>query len=145
MLNGAPASGSSAHEKRPHMNKHATTGKRVLKGDVWHDDNGPIPGTPADWQPPMTDAEIIAAALSDPDNPPLTGAQLERMQPVSEVKRLRWSMRLSQAEFASQFGIPLGTLRDWEQRKSEPDAAARVLLRVIRISPQTVAEAVKVA
>ena len=127
------------------MNKHATTGKRALKGDVWHDDNGPIPGTPADWQPPMTDAEIIAAALSDPDNPPLTDAQLERMQPVSEVKRLRWSMKLSQAEFASQFGIPLGTLRDWEQRKSEPDAAARVLLRVIKIAPQTVAKAVKFA
>ena len=127
------------------MNKHATTGKRALKGDVWHDDNGPIPGTPADWQPPMTDAEIIAAAESDPDNPPLTEAQLERMQPVSEVKRLRWSMRLSQAEFASEFGIPLGTLRDWEQRKSEPDAAARVLLRVIKIAPQTVAKAVKAA
>ena len=63
------------------MNKHATTGMRALKGDVWHDDNGPIPGTPADWQPPMTDAEIIAAAESDPDNPPLTAAQLERMQP----------------------------------------------------------------
>ena len=126
------------------MNKHAPTGKRALKGDVWHDDNGPIPGTPADWQPPMTDAEIIAAAVSDPDSPPLTDAQLERMQPVSEVKRLRWSMRLSQAEFASQFGIPLGTLRDWEQRKSEPDAAARMLLRVIKIAPQTVAKAVKV-
>ena len=125
------------------MSKHATTGKRALKGDVWHDDNGPISGTPADWQPPMTDAEIIEAAESDPDNPPLTDAQLERMQPVSEVKRLRWSMRLSQAEFASQFGIPLGTLRDWEQRKSEPDAAARVLLRVIKIAPQTVAKAVK--
>ena len=127
------------------MNKYATTGKRALKGDVWHDDNGPLPGTPGDWQPPMTDAEIIAAALSDPDNPPLTDAQLERMQPVSEVKRLRWSMKLSQAEFASQFGIPLGTLRDWEQRKSEPDAAARVLLRVIKIAPQTVAKAVKAA
>ena len=127
------------------MSKHVTSGRRALKGDVWHDDNGPIPGTPADWQPPMTDAEIIAAAESDPDNPPLTDAQLERMQPVSEVKRLRWSMKLSQAEFAAQFGIPLGTLRDWEQRKSEPDAAARVLLRVIKIAPQTVAKAVTAA
>ena len=127
------------------MNKHATSGKRALKDDVWHDDNGPIPGTPADWQPPMTDAEIIAAAESDPDNPPLTDAQLERMQPVSEVKQLRWSMGLSQIEFASQFGIPLVMLRDWEQRKSEPDATARVLLRVIKIAPQTVANAVKAA
>ena len=124
------------------MNKHATIGKRALKGDVWHDDNGPIPGTPADWHPPMTDAEIIVAAESDPDNPPLTDEQLAGMRPVSEVKRLRWSMKLSQADFASQFGIPLGTLRDWEQRKSEPDAAAQVLLRVIRIAPETVAQAV---
>ena len=94
------------------MSKHVTSGRRALKGDVWHDDNGPIPGTPADWQPPMTDAEIIAAAQSDPDNPPLTDAQLERMQPVSEVKRLRWSMKLSQVEFASQFGICACTVTD---------------------------------
>lgn len=34
------------------MNTYATTGKRVLKGDIWHDDNGPIPDTPLEWSPP---------------------------------------------------------------------------------------------
>lgn len=127
------------------MKKHTTKGKRFIEDDVWHDANGPIPGSPARWDPPMTDAEILMAAESDPDNPPLTKSQLARMKRVSTVKRLRWSLKLSQEEFSNRFGIPVGTLRDWEQHKSEPDAAARVLLRVIEIAPDTVAKAVEAA
>ncbi len=52
------------------MNKIATAGKRFLKDDRGHDDNGPIPGTPADWDPPMTDEEVTLAALSDLDAQP---------------------------------------------------------------------------
>lgn len=33
----------------------------------------------------MTDAEVIAAAKSDPDNPPLTAEQLSQMKPIREV------------------------------------------------------------
>ena len=40
------------------MSKIATSGKRVLVGDSWHDDNGPIPVTPDEWDPPMTEEEI---------------------------------------------------------------------------------------
>jgi putative transcriptional regulator len=38
---------------------------------------------------------------------------------------------LSQAEFAERCQIPIGTLRDWEQRRSEPDQAAQASLKVI--------------
>ncbi len=34
-------------------------------------------------------------------------------------------------EFAERFRIPIGTLRDWEQRRSEPDQAAQAYLKVI--------------
>jgi putative transcriptional regulator len=79
----------------------------------------------------MTDEEIQAAARSDPDNPPLTPAQLKRMRRISPAKHLRWKLGLSQAEFAKRFRIPLGTLRDWEQHRSEPDQAAQAYLKVI--------------
>jgi putative transcriptional regulator len=80
----------------------------------------------------MTDEEIIAAARADPDAAqPRTEAQLKRVRRVSPAKRLRWKLGLSQAEFAQKFHIPLGTLRDWEQHRTEPDRAARAYLKVI--------------
>ena len=53
------------------------------------------------------------------------------MRRPTPVKRLRIELGLSQAEFAERFQIPVGTLRDWEQRRSEPDQAARAYLKVI--------------
>ena len=79
----------------------------------------------------LTDEEIHKAALADPDAQPLTDAELKRMRRVSPVKRLRWKLGLSQAEFADRFQIPIGTLRDWEQRRSEPDQAAQAYLKII--------------
>ena len=89
----------------------------------------------------MTDDERYVAALSDPDNPPLTAAQLARVKPVALAKRLRWKLKLSQQEFAERFGIPVGTLRDWEQHRSEPDQATRSYLRVIEHNPDAVVSA----
>jgi putative transcriptional regulator len=79
----------------------------------------------------MTEEAIDAAARSDPDAQPLTEAQLKRMRRISPAKHLRWKLGLSQAEFAKRFHIPLGTLRDWEQHRTEPDQAAQAYLKVI--------------
>jgi len=79
----------------------------------------------------LTDEEIHKAALADPDARPLTKRQLARMRRVSPVKRLRWKLGLSQAEFADRFHIPVGTLRDWEQHRTEPDQAAKAYLKII--------------
>jgi hypothetical protein len=46
-----------------------------------------------------------------------------------------------QEEFAARYHIPLGTLRDWEQHRSEPDQAARAFLKVIAKEPDIVARA----
>jgi putative transcriptional regulator len=123
------------------MSKIATTGKRFIRDDRWHDANGPLPGTPADWEPPMTDEEVELAALSDPDAQPLTEEQLGRMRRVAYARHVRWKLGLSQAEFALRFHIPVGTLRDWEQHRSEPDAAAAAYLRVIADNPDAVQQA----
>jgi putative transcriptional regulator len=123
------------------MSKIVTTGKRFLKDDRWFDENGPVPGTPADWEPPMTDEEITAAALSDPGAQPLTEDQLKRIRRVPLVKHVRWKLGLSQTDFAARFHIPVGTLRDWEQHRSEPDAAAMAYLYVIAEDPDAVCRA----
>jgi putative transcriptional regulator len=50
---------------------------------------------------------------------------------VPRTKAIRRALGLTQEEFAARFHIPLGTLRDWEQQKSEPDHSARAYLRAI--------------
>jgi len=89
----------------------------------------------------MTDEEVHAAALSDPDALPLTEEQLAQMKPVSPAKRVRMKLRLTQEEFAKRYGIPLSTLRDWEQYRTEPDKAAQSYIQVIEAFPDAIAEA----
>ena len=90
---------------------------------------------------PMPEAEIKANALSDPDNPPLTQSDLARLKPLPKARALRIRLRLTQEEFAARYHIPLGTLRDGEQRRAEPDETAQAYLRVIAAEPQLVARA----
>ena len=94
-------------------------------------------------KPELTEAERHAAALSDPDNPPLTEEDFNRMKRTPQVKIIRRALRLSQEEFSGRFHIPLGTLRDWEQGRKEPDTAARAYLKVIGRNPQAVMEALQ--
>ena len=80
----------------------------------------------------MTDEDVLAAARADPDALPLEDRRnVGAAGRVSIVKRIRWRLRLSQQEFAEAFRIPIGTLRDWEQHRREPDQAARAYLDVI--------------
>lgn len=118
------------------MSKTTTTGKRVLKGDLWHDDNGEIPGSPAEWEPPMTAAEKHEAALSDPDCPP---RPFDRpVHRIALAKFIRRKLRISREQFAERYRIPLATLTDWEHHRSEPDAAMLAYLRVIEREPEAV-------
>ena len=66
---------------------------------------------------------------------------LAKMQPVQIAKRARLAAGLSQAEFSRTYGIPLGTLRDWEQGRSKPDAAGMAYLTAIVNDPEAVARA----
>jgi putative transcriptional regulator len=85
----------------------------------------------------MTEEEITAAALSDPDCPPLTDEQLARFKRVNAVKVIRRRLDMTQAQFAAAFQLPLSTVRDWEQERSYPDAPARALLTAIARDPET--------
>ena len=89
----------------------------------------------------MTEAERHAAAMADPDAQPLTPEDFKRMKRTPQVKVIRRALGFSQEDFATQFHIPIGTLRDWEQGRKEPDAAAKAYLRVIASEPETVRKA----
>jgi putative transcriptional regulator len=97
-----------------------------------------LPEGQTDWPhlAAMPDAVAEAAARSDPNAPPLTFGQLEKMHRVSRVKALRQRLDMTQAQFAETFHLPITTLRDWEQRRSTPDAPARALLLAIERDPE---------
>jgi len=94
---------------------------------------------------PLTDAEILAVAKNDPANRPATVAELRRARRVPAVKRLRWQLELTQEAFAERYGIPLATLRDWEQGRTEPDGAVKSYLKIIESEPKKVAKILEAA
>jgi len=91
----------------------------------------------------MTEAEIIAAAISDPDAQPYTAEQLKNARRVPRVKTIRRALHLTQEAFAARYAIPLGTIRGWEQGVTEPDATAKAYLRAIAGDAEAVARALK--
>ena len=86
----------------------------------------------------MTEGKVRNAAAGDPDARPMTAEQLRKAQRVPRVKTLRRALGLTQEEFATRYHIPVGTLRDWEQGRSEPDQPARAYLHVIARDPDHV-------
>ena len=54
------------------------------------------------------------------------------------VRDLRRRAQLTQIEFAARLGVPVETIRNWEQGKRAPRGPARALLAVIAHSPDTV-------
>jgi putative transcriptional regulator len=103
----------------------------------------PDPEGRTDWQRvrAMTDEEVVAAALSDPDAQPMTPEQLARMRRSPDVKALRARLGMTQEQFATIYCLPLGTVRDWEQGRTRPDAPALALLAVIDREPEIVRRA----
>ena len=59
----------------------------------------------------MSDEELHEAALADPDNPPLTEQELERLKPPIQVKAIREQLGMTQREFASAYHLSLSTVR----------------------------------
>jgi putative transcriptional regulator len=89
----------------------------------------------------MTDEEVTSAAMRDPDARPMTPDQLRTARRVPRTKTLRRALALTQEEFAARYHIPLGTLRDWEQGRCEPDQPAHAYLTVIAHDPEGVKRA----
>ena len=78
----------------------------------------PVPPRPtrAFWRRPL-----------QPDRPPQVDAGYAR--------RVRSQTRLTQAEFAARIGVPIETVRNWEQGKRHPRGPARALLKLLDQAP----------
>ncbi|HEB68189.1 MAG TPA: helix-turn-helix domain-containing protein [Desulfobulbus sp.] len=70
-------------------------------------------------------------------------AVVHEFTPV-DVKEIRSKIGMSQPEFASAFGISLGTLRHWERGDRKPRGPALVLLNVVKNNPAAVLKALSV-
>ena len=73
-----------------------------------------------------------ASSPATPDTAPVETSALPA------VRDLRRRARLTQTEFAARLGVPVETIRNWEQGKRAPRGPARALLAVIAHSPETV-------
>jgi len=71
-----------------------------------------------------------------PETPELAAPRATTMAPA--VRDLRLRSKLTQAEFAARLGVPLETIRNWEQGKRSPRGPARALLTVIAHEPDMV-------
>lgn len=85
--------------------------------------------------------ESMTQALDHVRGNKVEGMRLTEVH-VPDVRIIRESLQMSQSEFASNFRIPLATIKNWEQGRRRPDAPALAYLRVIERSPKTVIEAV---
>jgi putative transcriptional regulator len=85
--------------------------------------------------------EAIAWTKGENDNVRVTLVDV----PKVDVRKVRLKMSLSQAQFATKFGFPAATLRNWEQGRSHPDAPTRVLLAVIAKHPEAVEDVLRTA
>ena len=126
------------------MSKTITTAKIHSDGsvvEVLADGNErPFPTAP---MRPMTEEEILAAAKADPDARPMAEDEWRTARRVPRIKTMRRALGLTQEEFSSRYHVPLGTLRDWEQGRSEPDQPARAYLTIIARDPEGVLRALQ--
>lgn len=92
---------------------------------------------------PTSKHKPSGGASGDPSDRPLSASDLSRMRRTPQVKVIRRALGLTQEEFSARYRVPLGTLRDWEQGRTEPDQATQAYLRVIAAEPATTAKALE--
>lgn len=80
-----------------------------------------LPPAPADTR--VTAPSIVPSAPGERDL-------------ASYARQIRANVRLTQAEFASRIGVPIETVRNWEQGKRAPRGPARALLRLLEQAPE---------
>ena len=57
----------------------------------------------------------------------------------NQIAKIRKEHNFSQAVFARMLSTKVSTLRNWEQGRSEPNAQAKVLLKLVDTSPDVLA------
>lgn len=101
-------------------------------------DRSELPLAPqADWAKiDATTEEEIAAQIAEDDAEAMRDAG-------AYARRVRRKVGLSQVAFARRIGVPVDTVRNWEQGRRAPQGPARALLRIIDRAPETALEALQ--
>jgi len=86
----------------------------------------------------LRDGQEFPLAPATPFSTPATTALALDAAVTPDVRDLRRRARLTQLEFAARLGVPVETIRNWEQGKRMPRGPARALLAVIAHAPETV-------
>jgi putative transcriptional regulator len=83
---------------------------------------------PSQLDPAVVQSSLGARAVTATSN---SGAPPD----AAYARGVRARTRLTQAEFAARIGVPIETVRNWEQGKRSPRGPARALLKVIDKAP----------
>ncbi len=86
-----------------------------------------------------TEADIRRQMIEDGEDP---SAPL-RMQDVISPAEIRKRLGMSQPEFAGTLGIPVATLRNWEQSRVIMDPATIALMRILAHEPKAALRALR--
>jgi putative transcriptional regulator len=89
-----------------------------------------------DWRAlgAMTDADIAAQIADNPDAAP-------DQAPEIDVRAIRRSTGMTQAEFATVYEFSTRTIQEWERGAKKPSGPARTLLKAIKGDPEGVRRA----
>ena len=86
----------------------------------------------------LRDGQEFPVAPATPFVPTATIPAVPLETALPAVRDLRRRARLTQQQFAARLGVPVETIRNWEQGKRMPRGPARALLAVIAHAPDTV-------
>jgi putative transcriptional regulator len=84
--------------------------------------------------------EILPDGSERALSPPMTEARPASNGDAAYARGIRASTKLTQAEFAARIGVPIETVRNWEQGKRSPRGPARALLKLIEKAPDVAFE-----
>jgi putative transcriptional regulator len=91
---------------------------------------------------PRTDWSRVDATTEEEIAAQIAQDEAEAMRDAAAyARRVRRKVGLSQVAFARRIGVPVDTVRNWEQGKRAPQGPARALLRIIDRAPQTALQA----
>lgn len=86
----------------------------------------------------MSDADISRQIAANPDAAP-------DMAPEIDVRAIRRSAGMTQAEFAAAYQFSIRTVQEWERGAKRPSGPARTLLRAIKADPEGLRRALAAA
>jgi putative transcriptional regulator len=80
----------------------------------------------------------IPADPNDPEDRDVSVAGLKRAHMGRRFRQLRHKLAMTQDQFATTYGIPLASLRQYEMARYMPPPATRAYLKVIEAEPEVV-------